>query len=224
MKNWCLVFIVAAVSSPIAAQYGFNDGGFDAQGAAVGSYCYFSLANCPAGAWTGGQAGLVHSSNIDWGGYPSPSPSTHAFIQMTGSLSQSFNATQNKRVRFTWLEADRPYAGGQTYHVMVNGLMIGVFTSGGTSFVRRYSSSFDVLQGTWYTVTFTGETQGVDRSALIDSVRLTADDSVIQHSYDALGRLTSSSQAGGLRDGTVSSYAFDSAGNRTAVQFTGVQP
>lgn len=222
MRNAVLLLTMSLAAGPAAAQYGFNDGAFDGQGATLGGYCYFSLGNCPAGNWTGTHAtGLIQSGSPAWGSIPANTPSSYAFVQIAGSLSQTFTATATGSFRFTWYEADRPSLGGQTYIVKMNGLPIGTYSPTLTSFVRQTSSTFSMAAGSTYTVSFEGQSPGVDRSALIDSVRLISVSSQISYVYDALGRITAVTNTGGFADGTATSYSYDSAGNRARVVVSG---
>jgi hypothetical protein len=219
-----LSFLLAAlVPTPALAQFGFQDGGFDIQGASLPTYCHFPA--CPSGAWSGSIAGIAHSGEPDLGSIVAPSWSAMAFIQMTGTISQTFTATETKRVRLVWLEADRPSWGGQTYVVTVNGASVGSFSSSSTTFQQRMSSAFDIVAGTGFTIVFAGQSATEDRTSLIDSVRLVVDEpSTTSYTYDSLGRLTGVTTTGGSNNGINTSYTFDKAGNRTNATVTGAQP
>jgi hypothetical protein len=209
--------------APAWAQYGFADGGFDSQGASITGYCYFNNppGSCPTGPWTGSGSGFAHSENGDWGDPAAASLSTLSFLQLNGTLLQTFTATESHRVVLTWLEADRPWWGGQTYNATVNGTVIATFTSSKTYWSRRISVPFDIVAGSNYTIAFTGTTTTGDHSAFLDSVDLVDAQSITTYSYDALGRLRSSSTSGGVNDGLSTNYTLDPAGNRTNVQTTG---
>lgn len=222
--NFVLLSIALATPAPAPAlaQFGLQDGGFDTQGAGLSPYCY--LPDCPAGAWTG-TGGFIQSGAPIWGGLTAPSLPAMAFVQGDGQLSQTFTATASRRVRLAWLEADRPFWGGETYIVSVNGVSVGSFTSYSTVFQQRLSSPFDITMGGSFTITFAGQSPGVDRSSLIDSVRLVADEpSTTNYTYDALGRLTGVTTTGGINNGVNTAYSLDKAGNRTNVTVTGAQP
>ncbi len=214
-----VIAAVAVLPDAAFARYGLADGGFDVQGSTVTSYCY--MGSCPTGAWSGSGSGFAASGNIDWGGLTAPSPSVLAFLQADGTLSQTFTATETRRVVITWMEADRPIVGGQKYVVSVNGTPLGTYTSSVTNWTRRVSAPFDIVTGSTYTITFAGTSAGVDRSALLDSVDLAAAQSTISYTYDGLGRLKSTQTTGGVNDGLSTSYTLDAAGNRANVQTTG---
>jgi YD repeat-containing protein len=211
----CLLF-----AQPAAAQDGFVDGSFDVQGSTLSGYCYFVASTCPSGVWSG-YSGIIKTPNSDWQITAAPSPNTVAFVQNNGNIAQTFTAIASKRVRITWVEADRPGLGGETYIVKVNGVAVGTYTSSTSSFVRRYSDYFDIVSGSAYTINFQGTLSSGDHSAFIDSVRLASADSQTTYTYDALGRLTGVTIAGGSTDGVQSTYAYDSAGNRTVVTVSG---
>jgi hypothetical protein len=217
----CLCSLAA---TPASAQYGFNDGGFDAQGAGMtAGYCYFSSSNCPAGVWTGTHAtGIIRSGEGAWGYVPANSASSYAFVQIEGHLTQTFTATSSGSFRFSWYEADRPGLGGQTYVVKLNGFPLGTYHPIGSAFVRQVSADFELVSGTVYTISFEGQSPGVDRSALIDSVKLSTASSTTSYNYDALGRLTTAAISGGAASGTTATYTYDSAGNRQRVTVSGV--
>lgn len=220
-------YALALFTAPLArAQYGFNDGGFDTQGAGMsGGYCYFSAANCPAGVWTGSHAtGIIRSSEGIWGSVPANSPSSYAFVQIEGHLTQTFTATTSGTFVFSWYEADRPDLGGQTYIVKLNGVSLGTYHPIGSTFVRQVSTPFQLAAGTVYTVSFEGQSPGVDRSALIDSVKIVSPGETVSYTYDALGRLTATRSDGGVNDGLTTGYSFDQAGNRTNVTVSGSTP
>lgn len=58
-------------------------------------------------------------------------------------------------------------------------------------------------------------------AALLISTSLSAAAETVTYSYDALGRLTSTSHSGGDNDGMATTYQFDAAGNRTRLTVTG---
>jgi len=199
-------------AQPAAAQDGFADGNFDAQGNTLSGYCYFPASTCPGGVWSG-YSGLINTPNSDWQVSAAPSPQTVAFVQNTGNVAQTFTATASKHVRLTWVEADRPVLGGEAYTVKVNGVAIGSYTSSTSSFVTRYSDYFDIVTGSAYTINFQGTSTSGDHSAFIDSVRLTSGNSQTSYAYDALGRLVGA-VSGDDSTTTTSIYSFDPASNR----------
>lgn len=202
-------------AQPAAAQYGFADGNFDTQGSSLTGSCYFPASTCPSGVWSG-YSGLIKTPNGDWQVSAAPSPQTVAFVQSAGNVAQTFTATASKHVRLTWVEADRPGLGGETYTVKVNGVAIGSYTSSTSSFVTRYSDYFDIVNGSAYTINFQGTSTSGDHSAFIDSVRLTSGDNQTIYTYDALGRLVGA-VSGDDTITTTSIYGFDAASNRQMV-------
>jgi len=218
MRSLIIQFVAFAIlflAQPAAAQYGFVDGNFDAQGSTLSGYCYFPASTCPSGVWSG-ASGLIKAPNSDWQVSAAPSPQTVAFVQNAGNVAQTFTATASKHVRLTWVEADRPVLGGEPYTVKVNGVAIGSYTSSTSSFVTRYSDYFDIVNGSTYTINFQGTSTSGDHSAFIDSVRLTSGNSQTTYTYDARGRLVGAVSADDTT-ATTSIYSFDAASNRQSV-------
>lgn len=222
--NKSMICLVTALCAwPASATFGFNDIGFDVQGAPVpaSSYCYLNAGACPSGVWTSTQGGLINGQNIAWGNPPAPSQPVIAFVQGRGALSQTFTANASALVRLAWFDADRPTLGHQTYTVSINGNIVAtVSPTNSSSFGRRYSAPFSIASGTSYTVTFQG-TINEDRSFFIDTVDVLPANETITYSYDSLGRLTSTFHAGAINAGLTSNYQYDSADNRSHVTVTG---
>jgi hypothetical protein len=183
MKLWVLGAAAIAAFGGSAANAQLADGGFEAQGATVGNYCYFGQATaggpaCPAGAWTG-TSGLQDEGNGAWPGLPSPDGSKYGFVQSLGTLSQTFTANQSGTFALDWLDAGRPQngaaAGNQTYTVTLGAFNLGTFsTTSGQAFAARAGSSTFALQaGQSYTLTFTGLSGG-DNTSYIDAVSIGA--------------------------------------------------
>jgi YD repeat-containing protein len=203
------------------AQNMLADGGFDVQGASVGTYCY--VGGCPGGAWvTQSGSGFIREGNPDFGAPAAASPHSLAFLQGTGVLQQTFVATQTGQFRVIWWVAGRAaglaFGGNQTVSVTVNGVLVDQqSTTSGTPYRKVISSSFPMTAGQSYTLKFVGQSVA-DNTALIDSISIAPETTSFQ--YDALGRLVGTAVIGGANDGVVSNYAFDSAGNRTSVVVT----
>lgn len=217
MRRLLLSLGFGLLATSASAEYGFDDGSFDIQAASVGGYCYFMLANCPTGGWDGtSAAGFIQSATPAWGSVPAHTPGHYAFVQIAGSLTKTFTATASGDFRLSWYHADRPTLGGQTYVVTVNGVSVGTFSPQVKTFVRVVSAPFSLTAGNSYTVAFTGQSPGVDRSALIDSVQLVPAiaQNAYLYSYDARGRLTRAADSNGF----VANYTLDKADNRSNVQ------
>ena len=82
-----------------------------------------------------GYAGLIDAANgTPWFGDAAPQGydgDQYAFVQMTGSVSQSFNSGAGL-FRVSWLEASRPAfccAGNQTYKVTLDNVSLGSFST-----------------------------------------------------------------------------------------------
>ncbi len=167
---------VALVASPAVAATQLVDGGFEDQAAAVGSFCYFSQATCPAGAWTGTQAGLQFEGNSAWPGALTEDGRAYGFIQSTGEISQTFTANDDGIFSLSWLDAGRPqggfFNGDQNYEVRLGTQVLGTFsTQSFQPFTARGAGGLALHAGQNYTLTFRG-LNSTDNTAFIDAVSL----------------------------------------------------
>ncbi len=166
------------------------DGSFETKGAAtpgLSDYCYdgFSAGGrpiCAASPWTGG--GVIVTGAGPWGGTTTPAGNYYGFVQGTSVVSQSFTATETGTGVLTWIDANRGNQGGlQSYTVSIfDGTTttgLGTYTSAFGGFVGRSTASFGLINGTSYTLSFTGLTTYIgtndsDRTSFIDNVVLTS--------------------------------------------------
>nr|WP_310523844.1 PEPxxWA-CTERM sorting domain-containing protein [Polymorphobacter sp.] len=166
------------------------DGSFETKGAAtpgLSDYCYdgFSAGGrpiCAASPWTGG--GVIVTGAGPWGGTTTPAGNYYGFVQGTSVVSQSFTATETGTGVLTWIDANRGNQGGlQSYTVSIfDGTTttgLGTYTSALGGFVGRSTASFGLINGTSYTLSFTGLTTYIgtndsDRTSFIDNVVLTS--------------------------------------------------
>lgn len=169
-----------------------TDGGFETQAASVSSYCYFGAATpggpaCPAGAWTG-TSGLQDEGNSPFPGQATPDGSKYGFVQVSGSLAQTFMANDSGLFSLSWLEAGRPANGAfgnESYDVLLNSLVLGSFASTtGQPFTARTTGPFALVSGQSYTLTFQGTTtylgsSETDNTAYIDQVALNSTAGVV---------------------------------------------
>jgi hypothetical protein len=188
--------LLVAVSG-VAHAATLTDGGFEAQGLASnisGSYCYGGAGssgenNCGAGAWTfstlvPGQVGdgIISQStggsplnSSAWGApIANDNSSYFAFVQINGSFSQTFQATQSGTVSLDWIDAARSNSGGtETYTVSVNNMLVGTYAPTNSAFAPVSSKPFSLIAGDFYTVTFQGVDPNLtDRTAFIDNVSI----------------------------------------------------
>jgi PEP-CTERM motif len=191
-----LAGIVASLSLAVPSAHAasiLSDGGFEIQGQTTGNYCYFGFSAagnpaCGSGAWAGGNpansggGGLQFESNGAWPGQPSPDGTRYGFVQMTGSLNQSFTPTQTGDYILTWIDAGRPAGccgGNQGYLVFIDDgsslspvLYDGTTTTSQPWTARTADFSVNLLAGTSYTLTFQGLETVTDQTSFIDAVSL----------------------------------------------------
>ena len=179
-----MLFGTAAVVTMLgsAAQAQLADGSFETQAGSVSNFCYFNAASpggpaCPTGAWTGSGTGFQIETNLAWPGAPTPDGTHYAFVQGTGTLSQTFVADASGLFAISWLAAGRPPGvefGDETYTLTVNGQSLGTFsTTTGQPFTQMISDPFAFILGTSYTLSFNGLPSSADNTAFIDAVQLT---------------------------------------------------
>ena len=130
----------------------------------------------PAGpAWSfAGNAGVAGNGGAFTSGNPAaPEGSQVAFLQNTGSVSQSMSfSTGTYTLSFS--AAQRGNGGGaQTFQVLVDGAVVGTFNNlSGTGYQTLTTGSFTVSAGN-HTVTFQGtDLKGGDNTAFIDQVAI----------------------------------------------------
>ena len=201
MRNFRSDLIAAAALlvavSGVAHAVTLTDGGFEAQGFASnisGSYCYGGAGssgenNCAAGAWTfstlvPGQVGdgIISQStggspfnSSAWGApIANDNSSYFAFVQINGSFSQTFQATQSGTAALDWIDAARSNSGGtETYTVSVNNILVGTYAPTNSAFAPVSSRPFSLIAGDFYTVTFQGVDPNLtDSTAFIDNVSI----------------------------------------------------
>ena len=178
-----VLFVSSALPLGGALASTLLDGSFETQGAAssISDYCYG--ADCASGAWSfsalvPGSAGdgLISQSGVAWGqAIAGGDGSYFAFIQIEGSFSQTFTATQTGTAVLNWVDASRTNSGSpNTYTVSVNGTLVGTYNPTSSSFLAESSAPFSLTAGNNYMVTFLGTPpDGADRTAFIDNVSLT---------------------------------------------------
>lgn len=176
-----MMFAAALIAVPAGAVT-LVDGSFEIQGAAlpVTDYCYNAFATpggpaCAAGAW-GPDGGVILTGSGAWGGTITPDGRYFGFVQGTSVVSQSFTADANGTGIVSWIDTNRTNNGGaQSYDVTIfdgtTTTSIGSYTSAAGPWASRTSSSFSLVNGTTYTLAFTGLSQE-DRTSFIDSVSL----------------------------------------------------
>src|SRR5262249_62087489 len=108
------------------------------------------------------------------GGNPAaPDGTTVAFVEMTGSFSQSAPSSAGTyTLSFSAAQRANFQASSQTIRVLVDGVQVGQFTPAGTSYTTLTTGSFSLTAGA-HTISFVGlDPSGGDNTAFIDNVRL----------------------------------------------------
>ena len=183
MRNLKLAILAACIAAPASATT-LVDGGFEAKGAAlpVNNYCYDNQnagdGVCAASPWVnlGSNSGVIRTGSGAWGGVAAATGSYYGFIQVAGSLGQSFVATENGTATASWVDTNRPgYGSLQSYDVWIDqgmtSQLVGNYAAAVGGWVSRTSSSFALVNGQSYTLRFTGLATS-DATAFIDNVAL----------------------------------------------------
>ena len=146
-------------------------GGFETPNVGVGPSAY---RIDPTGtAWTyTGQAGVAGNGSAFTSGNPSaPEGAQVGVIQQTGKISQTFSlAAGTYTVSFAAAQRGNFQSSSQTFEVLADSLVIGVFTPAGTRYSTLTTGPFTVNAGT-HTLAFIGiNPSGGDNTAFIDQV------------------------------------------------------
>jgi hypothetical protein len=176
------MLVAAALIAVPAGATTLLDGSFEIEGAAtpVTDYCYRQFSSpggpaCTGGSW-GPDSGVIISGSGPWGGTTTPDGTYFGFIQMRSVVAQTFTADANATGVVSWIDTNRGGFGGiQSYDVTIfdgtTTTLIGSYTSAVGGWVNRSSSSFALVNGTTYTLSFIGLAQD-DSTSFIDSVAL----------------------------------------------------
>lgn len=179
------VLLLASVTASSAAEL-LTNGSFEAPNLGGTQYVY------PAGTvdnWTYGGSALVNTRTGANAWYGAAAPAGYdalqfAALQGRSSLSQIFNASAAGSANISWLAGGRPdfgsFAGDQTYDVLLNGILLGSYsTASGQAFTAQGATGLLLLGNN--TLTFQGtdlsplavNTNG-DETAFIDAVSVNA--------------------------------------------------
>lgn len=186
MRNLLLstTVLVGLAAAPAAnATELLTNGGFEATNLGGTAYLF---PQALLGDWTYyASAALINATNpansYNWynlGAGPSGyGGSQYAGILGGATLSQSFTAAETGTFDLSWLEAGRSlgaYTGNQTYDVLLNGQLLGQYsTHSGQQFTAESISGISVVGGESYTLTFKGLSSA--DTAFIDNVSLNDD-------------------------------------------------
>ncbi len=158
--------------SVVANAPSLSDPGFELPALATGAYQY----NPNGSPWTfSGDAGVANNNSAFTTGNPSaPQGNQVAFLQITGSASQSVTfAGGTYSISFD--AAQRAIGpSNQTFEVLIDSTIVGTFTPSGTSYSLYTTPTFSVTAGA-HTVKFLGlDPKGGDNTALVDAVTVQA--------------------------------------------------
>jgi hypothetical protein len=149
------------------------DPGFEAPGVGVGQYAY----NPKNTAWTyAGTSGVSgNNSGFTSGDPTAPQGLAVAFLQMTGSISQTTTGWSTSPYVISFQAAQRNTYGlqAQDFAVQVDGVTIGTFKPVGGFYSTFTTAPFTVSAGS-HVVKFLGlDTAGGDNTAFLDSIAIT---------------------------------------------------
>jgi hypothetical protein len=181
MKTYLLAAVAAlAISGAANATELLVNGSFEAPNIGTGSYTYpdnFQAGSVNYGGWDWDSSALVNASGGNaWyiGSGPSGKDGVQfAALQGTSTLSQTFTAS-NASAKLSWLDAGRSffgsYNGDQTYDVLLNGTVVGTYsTASNSSFAGHSLSLTGLTAGQSYTLTFAGRVNA-DETSFLDAV------------------------------------------------------
>jgi streptogramin lyase len=180
------------------------DGGFEAPGLGAGSFQY-----APAGTpWTfmDGAGISGNGSGFTAGNPNAPEGAQVAFLQGNGSFRQTVDGLAAGTYRLTFQAAQRGnfQASRQDFRVLVDGVLVGIFTPAGTGYAGFTTAAFTVGAGA-HSVIFQGlDSAGGDNTAFVDDVQLAA------AAAPALGDAGFESPAVG--SGSFGAFQYDPAG------------
>jgi archaellum component FlaG (FlaF/FlaG flagellin family) len=202
---------VAQISAPALTNAGFETPNL---GTGDGTWSATNYQYNPTGAaWDfSGSSGITgNGSGFTFGNADAPEGTQVAFLQGTGSFSQSVNFAQGGAFTIGFQAAQRGnwQASAQTFEVLVDGNVVGTFTPAGTGYAAFTTNPFTVGVGS-HTIAFAGlNPNGGDNTAFIDAVQVTA--------VAAIGN--AGFEAPAVGNGTFGAFAYNPTG--TAWTFTG---
>ena len=158
---------VAPASTP-----SIGDPDFDQVVVGAGNFQYDPTGSPWAFSGSSGISG--NNSGFTSGNPPAPQGSQVAFIQTTGSFSQSVAgwAAGSYVLTFDAAQRENYLASHQNFNVLIDGSVVGTFTPSGTSSQSYSTPAFTVAAGT-HTITFQGlDSAGGDNTAFVDAISL----------------------------------------------------
>ncbi|MES2354388.1 MAG: S8 family serine peptidase [Pseudomonadota bacterium] len=167
----------SAIRSCSSAPGGLVNGGFETP--SLGSGYQYSPSGAGVG-WTFSGGAGIQGNGSAWGAPAAPSGSQVAFVQATGTFSESINFATAGSYTISFRAAQRacctsPY--NQQVRVLVDGVQIGLATPSSSTSYDSFAFSFSVSAAA-HTITFAGTSTSGDRSAFIDAVTIVPGSSV----------------------------------------------
>ena len=159
-------------SAPVAPAGGPSlvDAGFESEAVGQGNFAYGPSGS--AWAFSGGAGVSGNGSGFTSGNPAAPQGQQVAFIQGTGSLSQSVAgwAAGGYTVSFQAAQRGNYYTSVEDFQVLVDGAVVGTFKPTSTSYRAFATASFSVTAGS-HTLAFRGlDSAGGDNTAMLDAV------------------------------------------------------
>jgi RHS repeat-associated protein len=172
------------------------DGGFETPSLGLYAYQY----NPSGSAWTfSGGSGVTSNYSAFTSGNPTAPEGTQvAFLQNTGSFSQSLTLSGGTYVVAFKAAQRGNWGGAQTVQVLVDATAVGTFTPAGTSYQDFTTATFTVTAGS-HTLTFQGMNGTGDNTAFVDQSQIGFAAARVSYAgsyYDAANRLTASIDVG----------------------------
>jgi hypothetical protein len=166
---------INTATPPPQPPIGLNDPGFEVPYVGVGAWTDFQYQPSASPWKFTGAAGVAGNGSGFTSGNPNAPDGTQvAFIQETGTISQTFNwAAGDYTVSFQVAQRGNFQASLQVIQVLVDGYAEGLFAFGGTSYATFTSPGAFAVTGGLHTLKFVGvDPKGGDNTAFIDSVRI----------------------------------------------------
>jgi len=149
-----------------------GDAGFEQVSVGAGQFQYDPTGS--AWAFSGGAGISGNNSGFTAGNPPAPEGMQVAFLQGTGSFSQTVAnwAAGSYTLSFKAAQRGNHQASLQDFNVLVDGVVAGTFTPSGTSYQSYTTTGFTVTAGA-HTIKFQGlDSAGGDNTAFVDQVAI----------------------------------------------------
>ena len=163
-----LIPAASTTSGPV-----LQDGGFESEVLnSANAFLYDPLGS----VWTyAGSAGVSGNGSAFTASNPNaPAGAQVAFLQDTGSISQSLAGWAAGNYHISFSAAQRANYASQTFQVLVDGTTVGTFTPTSSAYQSLATASFAATAGS-HTIMFKGTSASGDETSFLDAVTLTQD-------------------------------------------------